>query len=195
MTRALGQAELLVAPRPKRVVVSDGACAWWGIDPSTLRVAIATVSSEGRRGVSTRSFPSRTGGRRLAVIHYETQLLARSLVEAGEAPAVIVVEQPSGQTPNLQLVYAVGVILAAVAAVVPRAVVETVPSSTWKRVACGKGNLYKPKRQRGRPAPAFEEYGVARWAAALGYLGSSYDEVDAMGVCDYAFRTYGLERL
>lgn len=145
--------------------------------------------------MSTRSFPSRTGGRRLAVIHYETRLLARSLVEAGEAPAVIVVEQPSGQTPNLQLVYAVGVIMAAVAEVTPAAVVETVPSSTWKRVACGKGNIFKPKRERGRPAPAPGEYAVLRWARALGYTGSSWDESDAMGVADYAWRTFGLERL
>lgn len=182
----------MIPPARTRLLSVPGA-SWFGVDPSTLRVAIATVSPEGARGVSTRSFPARTGGRRLAVIHYETRALARLLVDAVGEPGVIVVEQPSGRTPNLQLVYAVGVIMAAVAEAAPRAVVETVPSSTWKRVACGKGNLYKPKRPRGGPVPAVDEYAVFRWARDNWYAGSSWDECDAWGVADYAWRTYGLE--
>lgn len=191
----LEQQEIFMAPRPRVVTARSGG--WWvGVDVSTLRVAIASVSPEGRHGVSTRSFPTRTGGRRLAVILYETRLLMRSLIDAGVEPGVIVVEQPSGQTPNLQLVYATGVIMAAVAEAAPGAVVETVPSSTWKKIACGRGNIYKPKRERGKPPPEFLDYGVARWACeTVDYRGSSWDEADALGVADYAWRTYAIERV
>lgn len=193
MGRLFEQREMFVGPRPQRLVGRGG---WWvGVDPSTQRVAIASVSPEGLRGVSTGSFPSRRGGRRLAVILYETRRLMRSLVDAGVEPGVIVVEQPSGKTPNLQLVYATGVIMAAVAEVCPGAVAETVPSSTWKKVACGRGNIYKPKRERGSPAPVPEDYAVLGWARGLGYRGWSWDEADAMGIADYAWRTFALEQL
>lgn len=188
--RGLGQTELLAPARTKKVQVAGGG-SWWGIDPSTLRVAITSVSAEGQRGVSTRSFPPRTGGRRLAVILYETRALARALIEAEGPPGVVVVEQPSGKTPNLPFVYAVAVIIAAVAEAAPLAVVDTVPSSTWKKVACGAGNLYKPK---GRNV-GFLDYGVAAWAREQGYRGSSWDEADSWGIADYAWRTYAIEAL
>jgi hypothetical protein len=186
----------MLAPiRTELLQVREGD-SWWGVDPSTLRVAIASVSPEGRHGVSTRSFPTRTGGRRLAVILYETRLLARSLIDAGEVPGVIVVEQPSGKVQNLQLVYAVGVITAAVAEAAPSAAVKTVVSSRWKSIACGKGDIYKPKREKGRPPPAPEGYGVLRWARdTFGYAGSSWDAADALGVANYAWRTYAIERV
>lgn len=193
MSRGLGQGELLEMAPERAVIVPEGHVAWWGVDPSTLRVSIATVSAEGCRGVSTRSFARRRGAERLADIFRETRLLACELIGAGVCPGVVVVEQPSGKVQNLELVYAVGVIQAALAAACcPGTHFEMVASSRWKAVACGKGNIYKPKRERGGPAPQAEDYAVLAWARSLGYRGSSWDEADAMGVAEWARRTFSL---
>jgi len=110
---------------------------------------------------------------------------------------VIVVEQPSGKQPNPALSYAVGATIAgcfqgvnelSLDAVGPREVVmPMVSSSTWKKAACGAGNAYKPKDGD------IEKYPVYRWALSIGYRGRSFDEVDALGIADYARRTYALE--
>lgn len=192
MTRALGQGELLEAGKPRRLIVPPAHGAWFGVDPSTVRVAIASVTGEGRRGVSVASFPSLEGPARLGVIYRETRLLARSVADAVGMPGVVACEQPSGQTPNPNLVYAVGVVLAALVGELGGACVVTVPSSTWKSVACGNGAIYKPKRVKGGVAPVAEDYGVLRWARGLGYVGSSWDAADAWGVCEWARRTFEL---
>lgn len=186
MSRGLGQGELLEAVPSRKLIVRPGASSWWGIDPSTLRVSIASVTAEGARGVSTASFPSRTGGARLAAIHELTLSLAFDLVATVGRPGVVIVEQPSGRTVNLELGYAVGVIVAAVAHAT-LAEVRMVASSRWKAIACGAGNIYKPKPRSG------EEYGVLTWARGAGYAGSSWDEADAWGVADYARRTFALQ--
>lgn len=197
MSRGLGQGELLEAAPTRRLLVRAEHTSWWGCDPSTFRVALATVDAEGRRGVSSVPFGRADGGERLADIWRLTFLLARETAEM-LPPGVIVVEQPSGKQANPALSYATGVIMGALFAGARRAtevstVVETVPSSRWKAIACGNGALYKPKRVRGRSAPPLEEYGVFRWAQDLGYTGRSWDEVDALGVADYARRTFALE--
>src|ERR1700690_2037453 len=80
----------------RRLIVPRGATAWWGVDPSTRGVSIASVSSEGARDVSTVLFPRGEGGERLASIHRLTRNLASDLLLLGEAPGLITVEQPSG---------------------------------------------------------------------------------------------------
>ena len=186
MAQRLGQEELLERGPMRRLVVRKGDSGWWGIDPSTRGVSIAHVAPDGTRGVSTVTFEGGEGGKRLAAILRHTRGLA--VVLAGKcAPGVIVVEQPSGKRPNPSLSYAVGVVMAAVCEAIPGVKLETVPSATWKRVACGRGDIRKPKPSSG------EEYAVLTWAKTRGYAGKSYDEVDAMGVAEYARKTIALE--
>lgn len=192
MSRGLGQGELLEGGPSRRLIVAPGDSAWWGVDPSTLRVSVASVSSEGVRGVSTVSFPSLKGVGRLGRVYSLTRGSARELAEVVR-PGVIVVEQPSGKVQNLQLTYAVGVIMAALAGAAPWAQLVTVNSMTWKSVACGHGHIYKPKKERGSAAPVPEAYGVLPWARSMGYVGSSWDEADAWGIADYARRMFLLE--
>lgn len=196
----LGQEEIFTPPPTRKLIVPSGATSWWGIDPSTMRVAIATVTADGQRSVSTNSFAREDGGRRLASIFWGTAALARQLVHDARParPGVIVVEQPSGKQPNPALSYAVGATIAGCFqginevtfdGVGPHDVpMPMVSSSTWKRVACGAGNIYKPK------PTSKVAYGVLTWARQHGYSGSSWDEADAWAIAEYARRTYALEQ-
>ena len=188
----LGQTEAFDPAPTRRLLVPDDHCGWIGIDPSTQRVAVASIAADGRRGVSTASFPASAGGQRLSAIYDGTRDLVEEIA-AMVKPGVIVVEQPSGARPNPSLSYAVGVTMAAafdgVAEVTGHGVlVETVTSSSWKKIAIGAGNAYKPKSGR------VEEYAVWRWARdECDYEGRSIDEVDAMGIAEYARKTFQLE--
>lgn len=193
---SLGQTEIFTPQPPRKLIVPSGATSWWGIDPSTMRVSIATITADGERRVSTNSFGREEGGRRLVGIFWGTAALARKLVHDAR-PGVIVVEQPSGKQPNPALSYAVGATVAgcfqginevSFDAVGPHEVpMPMVSSSTWKKAACGAGNAYKPKSGK------IEEYAVYDWARSVGYSGRSFDEVDAYGIAEYACRTYALE--
>jgi hypothetical protein len=177
----------------RRLIVPRGHTAWLGIDPGTTRVAVASVTADGERGVSQAVFRGYSGGQRLAFIYTRTLMLVRDIVNGGGiSPGVVVVEQPSGARPNLPLSYAVGVIMAAAFEAVMRekgnpAVVETVPSAVWKRIACGDGGIRKPKSE------ADGEYGVLKWARSTGYAGTDWDEVDAWAIAEYARCTFVLE--
>lgn len=169
-------------PEPqRRLIVRRGITAHWGVDPSTLRIAIA---SEGR--VQTHSFPRTEGLARLGDIYQSTVDFAMDFAD-GRLPGFILIEQPSGKTINLELTYAVGVIIAALCEAMPGARIETVVSSSWKRIACGRGDIYKPKKGDDW------EYGVLRWARENGYQGSSWDEADALGIAEAARRLVTLE--
>jgi Holliday junction resolvasome RuvABC endonuclease subunit len=183
----LGQEEMFDPPPTRRLIVREGHTAWWGVDPSTLRVAIGTVSGRsGARAVHTVSFPRHRGVERLSVIYQATREIAGALAHA-EMPGVIVVEQPSGKKPNLELVYAVGVILVALAHGAGLSHVETVSSSTWKKTACGHGGIRKPK------FPSEGEYQVLTWAHTVGLQGDSWDEADAYGLAEHARKTFMLD--
>lgn len=185
------------APKPKRLVVAPGHTAWWGVDPSTARVALATVDGEGHRAVSMVPFAAEAGAHRLAGIFTDTRALA---VETARllAPGVIAVEQPSAPKQrgvNPWLYKAVGVIEAALVAGVLEATgrrpeVAELVSVSWKALAVGKGNIGKPAKDRLNPRP--EDYLVLRWARSLGYQGSSWDCADAYGIAEWARRTYEL---
>lgn len=198
MAQVLGQEQLLEERPPIKVIVPQGQVCHWGVDPGSVRIAIATVDSERRRGVELLSLSTGAGAERLAAAYREIRALARSLAgEMGLPPGVIVVEQPSGAVQNLPLLYVVGVTLAALYEGVAAATglsprIEVVPSSKWKRVACGRGDIYKPKKQKGQPSPPPEGYEVLNWARRNGYVGSSWDAADAFGIAEYARKTYEL---
>jgi hypothetical protein len=190
VTEMLEQQELMEPAPSRRIIVPKGHGAWYGVDPSTLRLSAAFVTREGARGVSTVPFPRAEGPERLAVIYTHTRQFWWRAMQAGwPAPGLVMVEQPSGKMENPNLSYAVGVILAATWAamdVFDGAAVETCTSSWWKKRACGRGDIYKPKKRA-------EDYGVVTWARANGYTGLSWDEADAWAIAEAARRTVALE--
>lgn len=196
---AEGQLEAFDPPATRKLIVAEGATAWWGVDPGTRRVAVAWVRPREHgagvdRGVETVMVPDLQAGARLAHIVESCADAAVSLVRRQVWPGVIVVEQPSGKQPNPALSYAVGAAIAGLvdgvddaAALTRQPVVEMVSSSAWKKTACGFGAIYKPGAGVNKP------YGVLTWANANGYRGTSWDEADAWGIAEYARKTYALE--
>lgn len=192
----VGQQEIFTVAPGKRLVVPEGWAAWWGVDASTRRVAVAAVDADGtRRGevVSVEQGPSRSGGRsvrRLAAIYEATRELCSELRRGHAPPGVVVVEQAAGfgKRPNPELAYAVGAVMAALVGALPHTHVETVPSATWKLAVCGFGGIKKPK-----PTER-EEYAVLVWARGVGYEGGSWDLADAYAIAEYGRRTYALEQ-
>lgn len=190
----LQQQELLAAPPTRRIIVPRGFAAHWGVDVSVSRVSIAYAASGGRCAARTASFARLEGGARLARIWAETASFVHDLLcDDFPLPGIVMVEQPSGARPNPPLSYAVGVVMGAVYSAIDDryggpVLVETCSSAWWKKVACGKGNIYKPKK--GEPT---ESYGVLQWARANGYTGWSWDEADALGIAEAARRTVALD--
>jgi hypothetical protein len=192
----LAQQELVEPAPVRRLIVPRGHSAWWGVDPSTVRLSVAYVTPDGARGVRTVPFARVEGPARLSEIYAQTRLFAVDAVEPWRwgwpLPGLVLVEQPSGKMENPNLSYAVGVIQAALYdglySALGRAVrIETCTSSWWKKRACGRGNLYKPKKGD------LEPYGVLTWARQNGYAGSSWDESDAWGIAEAARREVALE--
>lgn len=181
MTTPLLQQEMFVPEPQRRLIVRRGMTAHYGVDPSTLRIAVAC---EGR--VEVHSFPRTDGLARLGDIYDSTADFMDGL-SGWPYPGFVLVEQPSGKTINLELTYAVGVIIAAMQSVLPGVRFETITSSSWKRIACGRGDIYKPKKGDDW------EYGVLTWAKANGYEGSSWDAADALGIAEAARRLVTLE--
>lgn len=139
----------------------------WGVDPSTVRLAVGLAGADGlevRSTDFTRMEP-RTG-ERLRAVHDETFGIAFRL-RREFPPCAIFVEQPFayGRHVEPELFYAVGVIQAALA---PFAPVQTVAVSTWKKRSVGKGTATK--------------LDVFRWAEQHGYRGNSQDEADALAI-------------
>jgi len=178
-------------PEPaRRIITRPGMTAHWGCDPSTKRVAIAC----GQR-VRTHSFPATEGLARLSDIYAGTTEFMEDLLIAWPAPGFILVEQPSGETVDPILWYAVGATITAIqdacAGLGTR--VETIAPSSWKKLAVGRGNVYKPTSKKLGRRPEFLDYGVAQWAAQNGYEGHSWDESDALGIAEAGRRLVTLE--
>lgn len=195
----LEQQELMEAPPARRMAVQPGREAWWGVDPGTVRLAVACVSPALERRTRTTSFAPLRGGQRLAAIYADTRRFVLEIVAAGwPLPGLVMFELPAGDPPNLELIYASGVQQAAMFDALYEAaggpvVIETMPTASWKKTACGRGNIYKPTKKKLGRSPVFEDYGVAVWARENGYGGSSWDEVDALGLAEAARRTVALE--
>lgn len=145
----------------------------WGFDPglAVQAVAFADVASP---ALEVRTLITRTTereGARLGLLDRQLRIAARQW--AGEFPPEVVwVEQPSGRFTNLQLVYAVGVIQAALfeTLAVP---VWSIPSGAWKRRTVGVGNATKPQ--------------VRAWVDDLGVEVDGQDQADAVAIA-YAGR-------
>ena len=118
------------------------------------------------------------------------------LLDAPEfpSPGLVWIERPGGKSRNYTLDYAVGATVAAMDRAIQertgrRAVFEETLPMVWKKLACGRGDLYKPDPKKGRTA----EYPVLTWARqSLGYAGGSYDEADALGIAEAARREVAL---
>lgn len=199
------QPQLLEPPPTRRIIVPRGHFAHWGIDPSTRGVSVSGVEDArtvpegtGDLWVQSTAFRTHSGPHasltRLSDVHYESARFARHLVEKYGPPGLVWVERPGGKSRNYALDYALGTIVAGMdeaieAATGHRVRFEEVEPASWKKTACGRGNLYKPDKKKGRTA----EYPVLLWARELGYSGMSYDEADAIGIAEAARRTVALE--
>jgi hypothetical protein len=191
----LGQQELLTLSPSRQIIVPKGHTAWWGVDPSTKRVAIASVwggPAHCQRWAAMASFPTVEGAPRLSVIYEMTREKVRALADQLPWPGLVLVEQPGGSQRNWPLFYAVGVTIMAVHDGLREATgtavkIETMVPDRWKKLACGRGHIYKPKKTE------THEYGVLTWARENGYAGSSWDEADAMGLAEAARREVALE--
>lgn len=197
MTQRLGQLKGFELPPSKKLIVRPGHTSWWGVDPSTLRVAIATIdpmSSDERprlhRNSGMASFDQRKPViERLPEIREYTREFAVMLA-AKHPPGVVVMEKPAGfgDRPNPELAYGAGATLCGLVEAVGNIKVILVEGSKWKKLACGRGDIKKPKPS------SREEYAVVTWARALGFKGHSWDEADAWGIAEFARRTYMLEQ-
>lgn len=186
----LGQQELMTPPPRRRLIVPVGYTAWWGVDPSTKRVAIGWITQDGERESIIESFPGYEGAQRLHTIARATCELALR----APLPGLVFVEQASGQHDNPELLYAIGATLSGLyAALGPLVRIEMVTSSWWKKRACGRGNIYKPTKKKLGRTPVFEDYGVAVWARENGYTRDLWDEADAWGIAEAARREVLLE--
>lgn len=186
-----GQLEAFPPLPMRKLLVSTGYVDWWGVDPSTKRVAIASVAACGRRKSVVEAIPTLTGAQRLSALYAATVSACQQLALDPELamPGVVIVEAPAGfgKRPNPELAYAAGAIMAALPAFVPQVHVELVVASRWKAQVCGDGAIAKPKPMDKR------EYAVLEWARAQGYTGSSWDAADAWAIAEYARRTFLLE--
>lgn len=163
--------------------------AHWGCDPSTQRLAIATAGGH----VATQAFPRTDGLARLSDIYESTKEFVEDLLARWTTPGFVLVEQPSGKTINLELTYAVGVIIAAMQEVLPGVRFETIVSSSWKKLATGYGHAPKLDPNTGKVWADREQYAVLKWARTNGYQGTSYDEADALGIAEAARRMVHLD--
>jgi Holliday junction resolvasome RuvABC endonuclease subunit len=114
----------------------------WGIDPGINKVAFAYTAGSltwTETLVVPEGDPQIAG--KLRRLMLEVRSHARHQASYG-VPDCVWVEQPSGQHRNLRLVYAVGVIIAAVYAATGAPVWEISPSA-WKRPTVGRGQATK----------------------------------------------------
>lgn len=115
----------------------------WGVDVaiSHLAFAVADLASD---TIEVETLITRTDereGARLGLLDRRLRIYASQLARR-YPPACVWIEQPSGKFRSPQLLYATGVIQAALfeALAVP---VWTIPSGKWKKRAVGYGNASK----------------------------------------------------
>lgn len=137
----------------------------WGVDPAVGRVAFAFAPLwEGALTVDTLDLSTDLReGERLGLIASHIRAFAR-VAKAEFPPAVVWIEQPSGRFRAPQLLYATGVIQAALHEVL-KVPVWTISSSDWKRRTIGNGAAGKPA--------------IAAWVERQGADFACQDEADA----------------
>lgn len=198
----LGQQEAFTPEPTRRLIVPKGCTAYWGIDSSVRRIAVGFADTF-RWDARTLVLPGGSGpvtAERLglAFASIRDQVAAAVALDSLPRPGLVWTEQPGGKTPNLPLIYMIGVVQGAVwaglqIAEVPQPRYETCPPGHWKKLACGSGAIWKPTRDTLGRRPEFMDYGVAVWARQNGYLGDSWDEADALGLAEAARREVLLE--
>jgi Holliday junction resolvasome RuvABC endonuclease subunit len=115
----------------------------WGVDVAVSHLAFAFAPlPDGPVDVaSLNTLTDTREGQRLGLLDRQVRIYAQQV--AGEYPAACVwVEQPTGRFPSPQLMYAAGVVQAALFETLA-CPVWTVPVSTWKQRTVGKGNATK----------------------------------------------------
>lgn len=137
----------------------------WGVDVAVSRIAIAFAPVDGGQ-IDVAMLHSGTDvreGQRLGLLDRQLRIYARQVAPM-YPPACVWVEQPTGRFPKPQLMYAAGVVQAALfeALACP---VWTIPVATWKQRTVGKGNATKRD--------------VFVWASRRQLLIESQDEADA----------------
>ena len=138
----------------------------WGVDVAISHLAFG-FADLGSDDVQVESLITRNDtkeGERLGLLDRQVRIYARQA--AGRyPPACVWVEQASGRWRAPQLVYAVGVVQAALAETL-RCPVWSIPSGKWKKWTLGVGNATKPQ--------------VARHVANLRLNFDGQDEADAI---------------
>lgn len=140
----------------------------WAVDVAVSRLAFAFAPLEaGPISVETLMLDGEAReGQRLGWMDRRVRLYAHKAA-VSYPPSCCWVEQPTGRFPKPQLMYAAGVVQAALfeALGVP---VWTIPVATWKKRTVGAGNATKAQ--------------VATWVAAQGATVDGQDEADAYAI-------------
>lgn len=148
--------------------MSTGTAFVWGVDVAVSRLAFAFAPDDGG-AIEVETLVTKckaTEGERLGLLDRQVRIYARQAAGA-YPPAVVWVEQPSGRFRAPQLVYATGVVQAALFEALS-CPVWTVPSATWKQRTVGRGNATKEQ--------------VAAWVSARSSTPASQDEADAYAI-------------
>jgi hypothetical protein len=180
--------------RARRVVLSAGPRAWWGVDASSRGVAIGWRAPGGAHGVVEAPFMSPVTPQTLARSFLDVRALASDLARVEERqPGFVMVEKaaaPGGRGPNYELLYALGVVQAGLHAGIvlgtasPPAWDLQLIASSWKKGVLGNGGIRKPKPKDVR---AGATYAVHDWAVLNGFeVGSSWDKADACAIAAFA---------
>lgn len=145
-----------------------------GIDVSTKRLAFATVTADGGAGrmrVADIESSDR-GARRLA----RARACAFSMTRQFPDAYVYAVEVPFTKHQSFALMGIAAVVLEAVQAAVPDAVVLEVSTGVWKKSTVGFGNATKDH--------------VMGHAHDLGYAGDDQDLADALCIAEFAHEAW-----
>lgn len=154
----------------------------YGIDPACDRLSIAVIDSDDRRVLSTVTARPSTKGitreQRVHALHASARQALDTLADH-RPPALILIEQPMGRTPNPVLMAGWAVITSAAVTVTERhgGIVAWENVSTWRKQA------RLTERLASQAAPKLTD----RWKGAAlelarehDYQGSHIDEADAV---------------
>lgn len=182
----------LVEPEPSRTL--HGGIYGWGVDSSTLAVNIGWARCDGEeleRGVQGFGFPKERDLARRGARIYAECVRAGAMVANTGWPRLVWFEQPSGQSPNPPLVYAVGQIIAGLYAGLwsvadgrPMPDFESIESARWKKRAIGPG-WHLLKKDKGDLLRLAREQ--------FGYDGTDPNDADAVLIAEALRRTVRLK--
>lgn len=154
----------------------------YGIDAACDRLSVAVVDSDTRALLAVRTASGKVKGatreQRVRDLHQAARTLLDELAD-DHPPALVLIEQPMGRTPNPVLMAGWAVITSAAVTVADRhgGIVAWENVSTWRK------QIRLADRLAAQKAPKLTD----RWKAAamdaateVGYTGSHIDEADAV---------------